>query len=34
MADLREAFNVLKFQKKTFQNIDYFFHKKQNKNKL
>jgi len=25
MADLREAFNVLKFQKKTFQNIDYFF---------
>jgi hypothetical protein len=25
MADLGEAFNTLKFQKKTFQNIDYFF---------
>jgi hypothetical protein len=25
MADLEEAFNVLKFQKKRFQNIDYFF---------
>ena len=25
MADLGEAFNTLKFQKKTFQTIDYFF---------
>ena len=25
MADLCEAFNTLKFQKKPFQNIDYFF---------
>ena len=25
MADLGEAFNTLKFQKKPFQNIDYFF---------
>ena len=25
MADLIEAFNTLKFQKKTFQNIDFFF---------
>jgi len=25
MADITEAFNTLKFQKKTFQNIDYFF---------
>jgi hypothetical protein len=25
MADLGEAFNTLKFQKKQFQNIDYFF---------
>ena len=25
MADLGEAFNILKFQKKTFQNIDHFF---------
>ena len=25
MADISEAFNTLKFQKKTFQNIDYFF---------
>ena len=25
MADLGEAFNILKFQKNQFQNIDYFF---------
>jgi hypothetical protein len=25
MAELGEAFNILKFQKKPFQNIDYFF---------
>jgi hypothetical protein len=25
MADIAEAFNTLKFQKKAFQNIDYFF---------
>ena len=25
MADLGEAYNTLKFQKKSFQNIDYFF---------
>jgi hypothetical protein len=25
MAELGEAFNILKFQKKSFQNIDYFF---------
>ncbi len=25
MAELEEAFNTLKFQKKSFQNIDYFF---------